>query len=183
MNKIQTIFPMMDENNLSHNFIRLSFKVAKLNFCRLCSYYWFREMIASALFWTFSKSSHKYFGREWWNTCEQYSNRGLIHVQKKVRMSAVGTPKRFSQIRKYIRLLAFLIISPIWTFHWRSFERFRPKIFTCFTTLSRLPFTVKGSKPCLECLKSMMSSLHFSAFSWSLFSVDHFSTDVTASWT
>ncbi len=98
-------------------------------------------------------------------------------------MSAVGIPERFSKIRKYMRLLAFVIISPIWTFHWRSDERFKPEIFACFTTLSRLPFTVRDSKTCLECFKSMMSSLHFLAFSWSLFSMDHFSTDVTTCWT
>ncbi len=90
---------------MSHNFIRLSFKEAKLNFCKLCSYHWFGEMITSTLFWTFSKSSHRYFGREWWKTCEQFCSRGRIHVQKKFRMSAVGTLERFSKIRKYIRWL------------------------------------------------------------------------------
>ncbi len=154
-----------------------------INFCKLCSYDWFGKMIASALFWTFSKSSHRYFGREWWKTCEQYSNRGIIHVQKKFRMSAVGTPERFSKIMKFIRLLAFLIISPIWTFHWRSDERFRPKIFPCFTTLSSLPIYCERFEDVFGMLEVDDEFLHFLAFSWSLFSVDHISTDVTASWT
>ena len=68
-------------------------------------------------------------------------------------------------------------------FHWKSDEIFRLKIFWCFTALREFSSVVKGLKTCLEYLKSVISSLHFLALSWSLFSAHHFLTCVTAFWT
>ena len=132
---------VMDGNYLSHKCEHISFREVKLSFCRFCSYDWFGKIVANALFWAF-----------FMETCEQYSNRGLMQVQKKFAMSEDGTPDGWNP-RKYIRLLAFLIDFAIWMFHWRSDHIFRRKIFWCFTTLRGFLFIVMGSQTCLECLQ------------------------------
>ena len=53
----------------------------------------------SALFGTFFKSSLKYFGGQWWNTYEHYSNWGLIQAQNRFLMSTAATPERYNNAK------------------------------------------------------------------------------------
>ena len=95
-------------------------------------------------------------------------------------ISCAGTFARLSNIRKYILLLAFWITSKTWQFHWSVLVMATPGNLTLSTRSSSWEFTVTTSKWCLTFLKSITSSLHLSAFSWSLLIVDHCSTALTA---
>ena len=66
------------------------------------------------------------------------------------------------------------------SFHCILQERVIPSMFAFVTMHSSFPSTIIGSKICLVVLKSITSSLHLSAFSWSLFSRDQSSTTATA---
>ena len=83
-------------------------------------------------------------------------------------ISCAGTFACLSNIRKYILLLAFWITSKTWQFHWSVLVMVTPSNLTLSTRWSSWEFTVTASKWCLTFLKSIMSSLHLSAFSWKI---------------
>ena len=96
-------------------------------------------------------------------------------------ISGAGTFARFSSIRKCILLLTFWITYMTWQFHWSVLVMVTPNNLTLSMRSSSWEFTVTASKWCLTFFKSITSSLHLSAFSWSLLTIDHCSTALTAS--
>ena len=70
--------------------------------------------------------------------------------------------------------------SEMCSFHFKSELIVTPRIFTLFDTDSSLPFITIVGKLWVFLLKSMRISLHLSAFSSILFSIDHASTAETA---
>ena len=70
-------------------------------------------------------------------------------------------------------MLAFLVISVTWSFHVRSFAIVRPSSFVLVTNSTSFPYMMTGSKTLCSLAKEILSSLHLSAFSWTLFSQDH----------
>ena len=70
-------------------------------------------------------------------------------------------------------LLAFLVISATWSFYVRSLAIVRPSSFVLVTNSTSFPSMMTGSNTLCSLAKEILSSLHFSAFSWTLFSRDH----------
>ena len=71
------------------------------------------------------------------------------------------------------KIVAFLVISVTWSFHDRSFAIVRPSSFVPVTNSTSFPSMMMGIKTLCSLAKEILSSLHLSAFSWTLFSCDH----------
>ena len=70
-------------------------------------------------------------------------------------MSDDGAPALRRSTRKYMRLFAFVMISPMWVFQFRLFDIVRPRILAFWTTVKFLSLTTNDSKWCLNFLKSI----------------------------
>ena len=105
--------------------------------------------------------------------CCKINNRSQHDTQNSTG-SCFATPALFNcRVRKQSLLLAFLVISVTWSFHVRSFVIVRPSNFVLVTNSNSFPSMMTGSKTLCSLAKEILSSLHLSAFSCTLFSRDH----------
>ena len=88
----------------------------------------------------------------------------------------------FQLNEKKSRFEAFAIVSLICSFHNRLFVSFTASNFTLFTTSKGCPFKTIGSKTGWSFEKEILSSLHFSLFNFTLFTVDQWITLSTIAW-
>ena len=88
----------------------------------------------------------------------------------------------FNCIRKYIRLEAFFMIWSMCIFHVRLLEIVTPSNLALSTHSSSWLFTTIGASCGLFFANEILSSLHFSLFSFTLFSKDHCTTVSAINW-
>ena len=82
-----------------------------------------------------------------------------------------GRLARLSWTRKYKRLDAFFTVSLMCSFHDKSLVIITPSSFALLTASSWLPFTRIVWNSDYFLVKEILSSLHFSLFSWTLLSI------------
>ena len=97
-------------------------------------------------------------------------------------ISCRGTLDLFNSTKKYRRFHAFLITSLICSFHVRLLDMVRPSSFALVTLSSSLPSTTIGANWGSFFTKDILSSLHFSLLSLTLFCIDHSTTLSAISW-
>ena len=97
-------------------------------------------------------------------------------------ISCRGTLDLFNCNKKYSRFEAFLITSLTCSFHVRFLDMVRPSSFALVTLSSPLPSTPIGANWGSFFTKDILSSLHFSLLSLTLFYIDHSATLSAISW-
>ena len=91
-------------------------------------------------------------------------------------ISCRGTLDLFNCTKKYRRFDAFLITSLICSFHVRLLDMVRPGSFALVTLSSSLPSTTIGANWGSSFTNYVLSSLHFSLLSLTLFCIDRSAT-------
>jgi hypothetical protein len=127
----------------------------------------FWNMICITRFWIRSNSSDKCLDNPWWKTGHVYSVIGRIQVFSKFFSEVMA---RFNSLRKYNRVEAFLIISPMWRFHLKFLEIFRPinlMVITIYVGLSLIKIDAYLGRWIF--VEEIRRSLHFFKLNWNLF--------------
>ena len=99
-----------------------------------------------------------------------------MHVVYKRTRSLEGSFALFSCTKRYKHLEAFFRTLPMWSFHDKSLVIVIPRSFALWTTSSSWPFTTIGCSSGWFLANEILSSLHFSLFSFTLLSEDHWAT-------
>ena len=97
-------------------------------------------------------------------------------------ISCRGTLDLFNCTKKYRHFDAFLITSLICSFHIRLLDMVIPTSFSLVTCSSSLPSTIIGANLGSFFTKDILSSLHYSLLSFTLFCIDHSATLSAISW-
>ena len=108
------------------------------------------------------------------NTWAEHTRKKGLH---KVGLILYMWNKRgLSWTRKYKHFDAFFTVSLMCSFHDKLLVIITPSSSALLTTSSWLPFTRIGWNSDCFLVKGILSSLHFSLFSWTLLSKDHWDT-------
>ena len=104
-----------------------------------------------------------------------------MHVIYKRTRSLEGSLALFSCTKKYKHLEAFFRTLSMWSLHDKSLVIVTPS-FALWTTSSSWPFTTTGCSSGWFLANEILSSFHFSLFSFTLLSVDHWATSSAICW-